>query len=75
LARGPVITWASRTRLRLLSSLAAAAALRRLPIAAARVGLHPPDCRHPMIMRSIEATLRALGSARRPGRYSDLVEA
>ena len=31
LARGPVITWASRTRLRLASSLAAAAALRRLP--------------------------------------------
>ena len=29
LAWGPVITWASRTRMRLLSSLAAAAALRR----------------------------------------------
>jgi hypothetical protein len=75
LARGPVITWASRTRLRLASSLAGAAALRHLPIPVARVGLHPPDCRHPAIMRSIDATLRALRPARRPGRYSDLLEA
>src|SRR5205823_1193494 len=43
LAWGPVITWASRTRLRLASSLAAAAALRRAPLKVLRVGVHPPD--------------------------------
>ena len=57
LARGPVITWASRTRARLASSLAAAAALRRLPVPVLRVGVHPPDCRHPALVRSIETTL------------------
>src|SRR5579884_501346 len=58
LARGPVITWASRTRMRLASSLAAATALRRAPMRALRVGVHPPDIRHPALVRSIGTTLR-----------------
>jgi hypothetical protein len=73
LARGPVITWASRSRLRLASSLAAAAALRRSPASVLRVGVHPPDCRHPRLVQSIKATFQAAGSSRRSGRYSDLL--
>lgn len=73
LAKGPVITWASRTRFRLASSLAAAATLRRLPIRVLRIGVHPPDIRHPALVRSISKTLRIAGANRRPGRYSDLL--
>lgn len=75
LARGPVITWASRTRGRLLSSLAAAAAVRHLPIPVLRVGVHPPDIRSPVLLKSIEATLWAGLNSRRPGRYSELLDA
>jgi len=74
LASGPVITWASRTRLRLLSSLAAATALRRAPLEVLRVGVHPPDIRHPALLESIDKTFRAASRSRRPGRYSDLLE-
>lgn len=72
LARGPVITWASRSRPRLASSLAAAAVLRRAPIEALRVGVHPPDCRHPAIIGSIERTLSIAMRSRAAARYSDL---
>jgi uncharacterized protein len=75
LASGPVITWASRTRLRLASSLLAAAALRRAPLDVLRIGVHPPDCRHPALVRSIEKTFRTARKTRRPGRYSDLLPA
>jgi hypothetical protein len=73
LARGPVITWASRTRLRLASSLAAAAALRRAPIDVLRVGVHPPDAGQPVLMKSIDKTLRTARLTRRPACYSDLL--
>jgi hypothetical protein len=73
LARGPVITWASRTRLRLASSLAAAAALRRAPLNVLRIGVHPPDVRHPALVRSISEALRTAAGARRPARYADLL--
>jgi uncharacterized protein len=72
LARGPVITWASRTHIRLGSSLVAAAMLRRAPLNTLRVGVHPPDIRHPMLVRSIQKTLRTAMRTRRAGRYSDL---
>lgn len=75
LARGPVITWASRTRLRLASSLAAAVALRRLPLRVLRVGVHPPDVHHPALVRSIAETLSVVGGSREPARYSDLLAA
>ena len=74
LARGPVITWASRTRLRLASSLAAASILRRAPIKVLRVGVHPPDVSHPAIVRSIGKTLSAATSTRRPAAYGDLLD-
>lgn len=75
LARGPVITWASRTRTRLASSLAAAATLRRLPMSVLRVGVHPPDVRHLSLVRSIDKTLAIAAAARKPARYSDLLAA
>jgi predicted deacetylase len=73
LARGPVITWASRTRLRLLSSLAAAAVLRRAPIDVLRIGVHPPDSHYPVLLGSIAETLRIAAQNRRAARYSDLL--
>jgi uncharacterized protein len=73
LARGPVITWASRTRPRLISSLVAAAALRHAPLKVLRVGVHPPDIRHPALVRSIQSTLRSAAKNRRPAAYGDLL--
>jgi predicted deacetylase len=75
LAGGPVITWASRTPMRLASSLAAAAVLRHAPLKVLRVGVHPPDVRHQALVTSIERTLRSALRNRRAGRYSDLLAA
>jgi predicted deacetylase len=75
LARGPVITWASRTRLRRASSLAAAATLRHVPLQVLRIGVHPPDCRHPALLRSIEKTMEIAGRNRRAASYSELAAA
>ena len=75
LARAPVITWASRTRIRLASSLAAAAALRHAPLEVLRIGVHPPDVGHPAIVRSIGKTFTSAARRRRPARYSDLLAA
>lgn len=72
LAKGPVITWASRSRARLASSLAAAAVLRRSPAHVLRVGVHPPDIRHPAILRSVRKTLKTATRYRQPMRYSEL---
>lgn len=73
LASGPVITWASRTRLRLASSLAAAAVLRNAPLDVLRVGVHPPDIRHPALVRSIQKTLAKALRRRSAARYADLL--
>jgi predicted deacetylase len=73
LAWGPVITWASRTRLRLASSLAAAVALRHAPLEVLRIGVHPPDVRHPALVTSIGETFRVAKRKRRPSRYRDLL--
>ena len=75
LARGPVITWASRTPLRLASSLVAAAALRSAPPRVLRIGVHPPDCRHPKLVRSIDKTFGKAVKSHRPARYADLLPA
>ena len=75
LARGPVITWASRSKARLASSLVAAALLRRAPIEVLRIGVHPPDVRHPRLMRSIARTLAVAGRNRRPAANVDLLNA
>ncbi len=75
LAGGPAITWASRSRPRLMSSLAAAAMLRHAPWRVLRVGVHPPDCRSPVLMRNIERAVSAALRSRRAARYSDLLAA
>ena len=76
LARGPVITWATRTPLRKASSLFAAAALRRLlgPLPAVRLAVHPADTRHPETMASIDESLKILLRYRHPTHYSQLMQ-
>jgi hypothetical protein len=44
-----------------------------VPIEVLRIGVHPPDVRHPALIRSISKTLAAAGRSRRPARYSDLL--
>jgi predicted deacetylase len=76
LARGPVITWATRTPLRKASSLFAAAALRRLlaPFPAVRLAVHPADSSDPATVASIEKSLSLLLARRRAARYSELMQ-
>lgn len=74
LARGPVITWASRTPQRTASSLAFAAlarvALRSLETV--RIAVHPGDVTKASLLASIDRTLAAFAS--RPAcRYSSLL--
>ena len=75
LASGPVITWASRTHMRLLSSLAAARVLRHAPLDVLRIGVHPPDVRHSALVNSIDKTFKTAGRKRKVARYSDLLAA
>ena len=73
LATGPVVTWASRTRARLSSSIIAAPIVRSLPMKVLRVGVHPPDIRHAALVRSIRKTFRSASTNRRPASYAELV--
>jgi predicted deacetylase len=72
LAKGPVITWASRSRMRLASSLVAARALRHSRSRVLRVGVHPPDVRQAALVRSIGKTLEIAAQNRKATRYSEL---
>jgi len=76
LAKGPVITWASRSRPRQLSSLAAAAVLRRAlqPARTVRIAVHPGDVRVPQLLGSIDRTFAAF-RRHAPARYADLLAA
>ena len=74
LARGPVVTWASRSRARLVSSLMAAPIVRQLPMQVLRIGVHPPDVHHPALVRSIDATLASAMRRRRPASYLELLQ-
>ena len=73
LARGPVVTWASRSRTRLVLSLMAAPIVRQLPMQVLRIGVHPPDVHHPALVRSIDATLASAMRRRRAASYSELL--
>jgi len=75
LARGPVITWASRSKARIASSLFAARALRRLLARASvvRLAVHPGDVHVAALNRSIDRTLTAFTASHRPARYRDLL--
>lgn len=76
LARGPVITWASRSPLRTASSLFAALAgrLALRPLETVRVAVHPGDVTKSAIIDSIGKTLATFSKYRVAGRYADLLE-
>ena len=75
LATGPVVTWASRSRRRIASSLAVAAVARHaLPTQrVVRVAVHPGDVRVPALRRSIDRTVARLVRTHRPARYAELL--
>lgn len=75
LAKSPVITWASRSRPRVLSSLMVAAAARAAPWALkhARIAVHPGDVTVPALLRSIDATFAKFARTHMPSRYADLI--
>lgn len=74
LSRGPVITWASRSRARIASSIGFAALARHAlkPLRHVRVAVHPGDAGVPSLLASIDATLAALMHGRTVGRYAGL---
>ena len=75
LSKGPVLTWASRSPIRIRSSLLAARILP--PILrrsrTARIGVHPGDTTVPALMRSIDRAVSDLARTHRPARYADLL--
>ena len=74
LTRGPVITYASRTPTRLLSSLlwSKAAGLLLKPAAVVRVGVHPHDWDAPELVQEIGRTLRHFSRSHTASRYAEL---
>ncbi|TPG42872.1 DUF2334 domain-containing protein [Sphingomonas koreensis] len=75
IARGPVITWASRSRPRITSSLMVAglapALLHRQHVV--RVAVHPGDTNVARLLTSIDRTLDLLGRNRQLAAYGDLL--
>ncbi|MDB5713330.1 MAG: hypothetical protein JWO15_727 [Sphingomonadales bacterium] len=75
LARGPVITWASRSPARIRSSLMfsglARATLGIMPTV--RVAVHPGDVAVPELLASIDATLHRFARTHALSRYADLL--
>ncbi len=75
LAKGPVITWASRSKPRQLSSRffarLARQALHVQPVV--RAAVHPGDVTVPALLGSISATFGAFAARRRAGRYAELL--
>jgi predicted deacetylase len=74
-ARGPVITWASRSTARTASSLAFAALARKVlhPLRTVRVAVHPGDVSKDSILCSIETTLRCFANSRQAESYRSLL--
>lgn len=74
LARGPVVTWASRSWGRRLSSRLAASTARHLlgGQRVVRVAVHPGDTRVPTLLASIDATFAVLSRNRVAARYAGL---
>jgi predicted deacetylase len=73
--RGPVISWASRSRTRIAASIASAFLLRQAlrPAPLVRVAVHPGDTGIPALLASIDRTLASLTRSRQPIRYADLL--
>jgi hypothetical protein len=76
LAKGPVVTWASRSPMRIASSLAFAALARSLlrPLRTLRIAVHPGDTGVPALLDSIDAGFEAAMRGRTIGRYADLTK-
>lgn len=76
LARGPVITWANRSRARTASSLAFAALARRSlhGLDTVRIAVHPGDVTKPSILASIDKTVGCFARRRPAHRYASLLE-
>ena len=74
LARGPVITWASRSRPRIAGSLffAGLARIGLQPLPTVRIAVHPGDTTVPALLTSIDAAISALLPGRIAARYGDL---
>jgi predicted deacetylase len=74
LARGPVISWASRSAPRRLSSIGFAALARTAlkPMPVVRIALHPGDASHPALLASIDRTVKSFVRSHLPARYADL---
>jgi predicted deacetylase len=74
LARGPVVTWASRSRPRIASSLVFAGLARFAlqPLPTVRVAVHPGDTTVPALLGSIDKVLATLLRGRTAARYGDL---
>ena len=74
LCRSPVLTWASRSRARVASSLLAGKFLPPLLKAfpTARIGVHPGDTTVPALLTNIDAALARLCRSHRPSRYAEL---
>ena len=77
LAKGPVITWASRSKARIASSLFAASLGRAaLPFTRTiRVAVHPGDTTVPTLLTSIDRTLARFVHTHAPSRYASLSSA
>jgi len=75
LVRGPVLTWASRSRARIASSLFAARVLAPVLSTSkvARIGVHPGDTGVPAILASIDRSIGRLTRSHAPSRYAELV--
>ncbi|MEO0031477.1 MAG: hypothetical protein RIS94_1235 [Pseudomonadota bacterium] len=74
LAKGPVITWASRSKGRIRSSLFFSALARAAlgPMRTVRVAVHPGDTTVPALLDSIDRTLDRFAASHTVSRYADL---
>ena len=74
LARGPVITWASRSPGRIRSSLMFSALARTAlkPLSTVRIAVHPGDVHVPALLDSIDKTYRSFARSHAPSRYAEL---
>lgn len=76
LARGPVVTWASRSKGRQLSSrfFANLARVGLHGLDVARIAVHPGDTTVPELISSIRETYTSFAARRRPARYGELLQ-
>lgn len=77
LARGPVITWASRSRSRIASSLLFSGLARQAlgVLDTVRIAVHPGDTTVPLLLESIDKTMSRFAATHTPSRYASLKKA